>query len=300
MRGRRSSLNSRSGMTLVELVVVLAILAMLAGIAVRSMNAAAEQVRYECTRSVLEQSRIAILGDRMRPDHEPDHYGYFSDCGSLPSDLDDLLSKPIGITARSLFTFDSDRDGTNDVSLSGGWNGPYLHPGVGQATIVDGWGRSITLSMDVDDLVMTSTGSDSDSTAPEDGYAADIAQRLTANEMSGDLVCRLFAIDSLIGSRIDPSPTGTQQLGILLYAVGAAGSVDGSVEELLIAVPNSGSFELRHADMRVGRVAVRAILWDDLDSDDHLDLGETIDKKSYVHYGSISGSGDLRLEMELR
>ncbi len=74
----------------------------------------------------------------------------------------------------------------------------------------------------------------------------------------------------------------------------------GAIQELLLPVVASGSFEVRRAASTHGTIAVRAILWNDNDNDDTLDGGETIVKKSYVHYLQITPAIDNRVEMELR
>ncbi len=123
---------------------------------------------------------------------------------------------------------------------------------------------------------------------------------ILAKDFEGDCICRLFDIDSVSGLRIDPSPTGSQQLGVLFYGVNALGGSTGAIEEQLLPVAASGSFDVRRSQTVHGTVALRAILWNDLDNDDLLDVGETIIKKSYVHYLQIHPGADNRVEMELR
>jgi hypothetical protein len=172
--------------------------------------------------------------------------------------------------------------------------------GAGFTDIVDGWGRTPTIAVVGTDIDLTSLGSDGDSVAPEDGYRADLTVSIQARDYSGDIVFRLFAIDTLSGSRIDPAPAGTEQLGVLFYGVNAAGGTAGQIEEELLIVANSGTFEYRRSNTFQGMVAARAIQWDDVDSDDVLDPAETIIKKSYVHYPVVNSAMDVRVEMELR
>ena len=58
--------NARRGLTLLELVVVLGILAMLSTIAVRSLEPIADQARYEATQRVLNDLRFAAVGDNSQ------------------------------------------------------------------------------------------------------------------------------------------------------------------------------------------------------------------------------------------
>lgn len=298
---KRSSAPPR-GLTLLELVVVLGILAILSTAAVRSLEPLAAQSRYEATQRVLNDLRVASASDSSSQNIGGARVigGYIADTGTLPTSTDDLLSCPAGISNHAIQTFDSDRDATDDVTLSSGWKGPYLQLGAGQTDIVDGWGRAPIFSTSGTTVDIASLGSDGDSIAPEDEYRADLTVSVPLRDYAGDIVFRLFAIDTMSGSRIDPTPAGTEQLGVLFYGVNAAGGTAGQIEEQLLIIANSGSFEYRRSSTFQGMVAARAIQWDDVDSDDVLDAGETIVKKSYVHYPAVNSAMDVRVEMELR
>ena len=284
----------RGALTLLELVVVLGILAVLSTVAVRSLEPIADQARYESTQSVLSDLRLATVGTK------PNESSFLGDTGALPNDVNELLVRPGALIAHSLQSFDSDRDAVNDITLSSGWNGPYLHIGIGLSSVFDGWGVTPTLVANAGALEIISLGSDGDSLAPEDGYRADLTATIHTRDYLGDVIFRLFAIDGTTGSRIDPSPTGTEQLGVLFYGVNAGGGTDGAVAEQLLIVPNSGTFEHRRSSTLCRTIAARAIQWNDADSDDVFDVGETIVKKSYVHYLNLNPSTELRIEMELR
>lgn len=293
---------NRRALTLLELVVVLGILAMLASVAIRSLAPIADQARYESTQRLLDELRVAIAGHPARQtlaDSSVIH-GVVADTGMLPSDSDDLLTRPIGWIDRSLQSFDSDRDSIDDITLSSGWNGPYMQLGAGRSAILDGWGHAPLLTPNLGGLDLTSMGSDGDSIGSESGNQADITLPILAKDIAGDCVCRLFAIDGISGLRIDPSPAGSEQLGVLFYGVNANGGSTGAVEEQLLVVAASGSFDVRRINTTHGTVALRAILWNDSDSDDVFDVGEVIVKKSYVHYLQIHPGADNRVEMELR
>ncbi len=64
----RSACDSRyrAGLTLLELVVVLGILALLSGMAVRSLQPIADQARYEATQHLIDDLRLAIGGQDTR------------------------------------------------------------------------------------------------------------------------------------------------------------------------------------------------------------------------------------------
>ncbi|MBX3422186.1 MAG: prepilin-type N-terminal cleavage/methylation domain-containing protein [Pirellulaceae bacterium] len=298
----RSASAKVRGLTLLELVVVLGILAMLSTVAVRSLEPIADQARYQQTQDLLNALQRAIVHSAAPPSSGvlASATGFIPDTGVLPSNISELIAKPPAIIDRTLQSFDSDRDSVDDVNLISGWNGPYLSLGAGQTEIVDGWGRTPALFENSGVINITSLGSDGDSTAPEDGYRQDISVGVNILDCIGAVVFRLFDIDSQNGSRINPSPTGSQQLGVFFYGVNATGVDSGEIAEQLIVVDNSGSFEYRRDVTLVGTAAARAILWDDANNNDELDVGETIVRKSIVHYFTVQPRLDIRVEMELR
>ncbi|MEM9586801.1 MAG: prepilin-type N-terminal cleavage/methylation domain-containing protein [Planctomycetota bacterium] len=298
----RSPFADRRGLTLLELIVALGILAVLSTVAVQALDPLADQARYETTQRTLDQLRVATVGDPLarQVDGQRVVSGYVADMGQLPGTLDDLFTQPVGMIASSVQSFDSDRDSVNDVTLTSGWKGPYLQLGAGISSLTDGWGRAPLVDPDAGDFDFTSYGSDDDSVSPEDGYRADVSVVIPASHYTTTATFRLFAIDAVTSTRIDPSPSGTQQLGVLLYGIGVAGGSTGAIEELMIPVAATGTFEATQSSFVQGHAAARGILWDDADSDDVLDAGETIVDASYVHYFTVTSETDLRIEMELR
>lgn len=292
----------RRGLTLLELIVALGILAVLSTIAVQALEPLADQSRYEATQRLLNDLRLATIGTAhaRHTDGQPLVTGFVADTGSLPTAMSDFITLPAGLIPFTNFTFDSDRDAVNDVSLGSGWRGPYLHLGAGQVDLLDGWGRIPLINPDGGDFDFVSLGSDNDSLPPEDGYAADVKVTILPSDFETTVTFRLFAIDGILGTRIDPAPTGEQQLGVLLYAVNAYGGTTGAVEELLLPVASSGSFEVSRANFVHGRAAARGVLWVDTNADDLFDIGESLVLSSYIHYFTVTSSVDLRIELELR
>jgi type II secretory pathway pseudopilin PulG len=303
----------RNALTLLELVVVLGILALLAGVAVHSLDPIANQSRYESSQSMINGIRSAIMGDPNAKNANGQKIisGYIADTAELPATLSDLLQKPSGIIAYGTDSFDSDRDLTNDVTLSRGWNGPYLQLGAGRTNILDGWGHALTLHNNSGSLTITSLGSDNDSVAPEDGYQADISVEIPTNAYSGDVVLRLYAISATTGTRIDPTlsnlldgiaspPAGTKLLGIHFYGKNASGGTTGEVQEVMCPVAMTGSFEYRISNAAHGKAAARAIFWVDANNDQLLSAGEVVLRKSCVHVFDIIEGQENRFDMELR
>jgi prepilin-type N-terminal cleavage/methylation domain-containing protein len=99
--GRSPATTERRGVTLVELVVVLVILATIAGLALTVVAPASVDARETATRVTLTNVRSAIDGP------------YRLNLGRVPDRLADLLRKPPGEPAY-------------DAASQTGWNGPYV------------------------------------------------------------------------------------------------------------------------------------------------------------------------------
>lgn len=292
-----------AGLTLLELIVALAILAALSTMALRAVEPLADQSRYELTQTMLDQLRDATVGDWGSRGVGNGLFvaGYIADTGVLPTALVDLSVKPVGLIDSTVQSFDSNRDAVNDVTLSSGWSGPYLVLGVGQTEPLDGWGRAPLVDPDGGTFDFQSLGSDGDSLVPEEGYRADISVPIPLSSYTSSLITfRLFSIDGVTGTRVDPTVTGTEQLGVILYRVNGNGGATGAIEETTLPVASTGTFEASQANFIHGKAAARGFLWDDANANLELDSGEAIILSSYVHYFTVVGGNDGRIEMELR
>jgi prepilin-type N-terminal cleavage/methylation domain-containing protein len=126
----------RRGFTLTEMLVALAIMAVLTTVAVQSLGPVADQARYAATERTLTNVRDAILASGPSAVS-----GYFVDMGQLPSTVNDLLA---GTTS---WTVDAN-------GIPHGWRGPYVTPPLmttassTSGSIVDGWGNPLSLTSD--------------------------------------------------------------------------------------------------------------------------------------------------------
>jgi type II secretory pathway pseudopilin PulG len=100
------AIQKRVGLTLLELVIVVAILAIVAGFIIPSGAYLEKRAKYTAANASLAAIRDAIAGTADKP-------GYYSDTGQYPNTLQDLFVQPAGIPA---FNRDTGR----------GWRGPYL------------------------------------------------------------------------------------------------------------------------------------------------------------------------------
>ncbi|HDL04730.1 MAG TPA: prepilin-type N-terminal cleavage/methylation domain-containing protein [candidate division Zixibacteria bacterium] len=154
-------IRSEKGMTLIELVMVIIIIGIISGVAMKSMDSAIETGRIESTRKEMQALADAIVGnpDLLNNGNRID-FGYVGDVGSLPANLDALVSAPGGYTT---------------------WNGPYISNNFVESSDdykKDAWGVDYQYSAG---LTITSTGSGSNITKRLASDAAD----LTSNSIRG-------------------------------------------------------------------------------------------------------------------
>ena len=94
------------GLTMMELVIVVAILAILAGAIVPSVSHFTAEAKVTATKTSLTEIRNAIMGT-------PETAGFLADTGRLPNSVGELFNRPADLLS---FNRDTRR----------GWNGPYL------------------------------------------------------------------------------------------------------------------------------------------------------------------------------
>ena len=101
--------NYQSGFTLVELLLVLVILALIAGLVLPGIIGKAESAKAKAASSQI--SRISMSVE-----------SFYLDTGNTPSSLEELVNEPSGVN---------------------GWNGPYIK----NSLLKDPWGQAYLYSM---------------------------------------------------------------------------------------------------------------------------------------------------------
>ena len=111
-------MNQRKGFTLVEAIVVLAVIAILASIAVPMALRIFEITADEGTREEMQNIKKAMIGNpkKLQGSFRSD-FGFLGDIGCLPITLERLLTPDALPTP---FVFDIPKQ------AGAGWNGPYI------------------------------------------------------------------------------------------------------------------------------------------------------------------------------
>jgi len=121
------------GWTLIELVLVIALIGILSTIAIRTFSSTLENARFSATNREMENLSWAIVGnpDLITASGRTD-YGYVGDTGHLPPDLDALIVDPGCVC---------------------GWDGPYILADIDiedNAYKFDSWGDEYTYNVEGD------------------------------------------------------------------------------------------------------------------------------------------------------
>lgn len=139
-------------MTLLELLIVVAILAVLTSVAVTSTDVLLGQGRCDATRRNLTSVEEAVLGpaDARQADGTLSVTGFVADVGRLPVcanaidtryGLAELWAQPSTLAAFDIRSPAAD----TEVKVPCGWRGPYLRLPLGHDYLLDGWGNALGL-----------------------------------------------------------------------------------------------------------------------------------------------------------
>jgi len=132
------------GYTLIELVLVVAIIGILASIAAQSLISSTDRERFDTTVEEMDGIARAIVGDeRLVSGGIRTDFGYVGDIGALPPDLDALMSNPGGYATWSGPYFRNDFVENTNGYKKDAWNNSYSYSG-GVTIQSSGNGSSIT------------------------------------------------------------------------------------------------------------------------------------------------------------
>lgn len=149
------------GLTLLELIVVLAILSTLGTVMIAQTTSLTDEARYRQTVRTLEELQDAVIGRQPVGAEDPTAVppGFVSDMGRLPvADADltltELWSPDPFVAADLLFRPRPVAGLDGELEILCGWRGPYVRLPVGSSRLLDGWGGPYGLTdrdgLDVD------------------------------------------------------------------------------------------------------------------------------------------------------
>lgn len=149
--------NTNSGFTLIELILIIAVLGILSVMGIGVLGDSVDEERFAATILEMKQIRNSLLGNAQAINlGVRTQFGYLGDVGDLPTEAQGLaaiLSIPTGVSAFAI---------NSTASYSMGWNGPYLvlsNPGMDITT--DAFGNAyIYVNDGVNPTSITSRGAD--------------------------------------------------------------------------------------------------------------------------------------------
>jgi prepilin-type N-terminal cleavage/methylation domain-containing protein len=168
---------SQRGFTLIEILMTIAILAVVTVMSLIPINNSIDEGRFQETVQKMQTIRIAILGDlSLTENGTRTNFGFLGDIGAIPSagqGIAGLIANP-GLNAWSL----------NSVArFAAGWNGPYLTSAQAGANFTkDGWGRTFIYSPAATPPTIESYGADG--VVGGTGFNSDIVVELPLNLQS--------------------------------------------------------------------------------------------------------------------
>jgi general secretion pathway protein G len=111
-----------AGLTLIEVIIILAVLIILIGLLVPSAVQQLTATRRSTTLDEMDNLKKAMIGDpNLKSQGIRTDFGYLGDMGFLPASLDDLLTQ----ATQPSFAFNSSK------RVGAGWKGPYITLGSG-------------------------------------------------------------------------------------------------------------------------------------------------------------------------
>jgi len=215
-------LKQKEGYTLIEVVLVIIIIGIITSIAIKSLRKSTEIARTEETKKEMQELADAITGRRelltngIRTD-----YGYVGDVGALPTNLDNLVTRPPGYSSwNGPYIFDDfSKDGSSTEFKKDAWGKNYIYSG--SITISsNGDGSTITrnIANSIDDLLynrVVCVVTDLNNTPPGTVFRDSIIISLRYPNGSGSYTTRSQNPDINGLSDFDSIPVGLHELSVI-------------------------------------------------------------------------------------
>ena len=121
----------KKAFTLVELVAVMAIVALTAHLAMRALGTLAETRKRTSAQRRMEEIRDGI----WKVDSSGSASGFLADTGRLPRRLAELVERPAGLGEYAV------KEAGHGIYVASGWKGPYVRLEAGRGELLDPWGN---------------------------------------------------------------------------------------------------------------------------------------------------------------
>ncbi|HVP07234.1 MAG TPA: prepilin-type N-terminal cleavage/methylation domain-containing protein [Candidatus Acidoferrum sp.] len=210
---------NRHGFTLVELVITIALTAILITVAMKSVAVLSRTSREEETKQKLEAIAFAISGNPSLVNNGVrSDFGYVGDIGALPSNLDNLCTNPGYATWKGPYVSSRFVQSTNDFKQDA-WGANLQYSG-GVTITSTGSGSNITrtIANATSDLLsngVSGSVSDISGTPPGNGYKDSIAVFLTVPDGSGGTTVRQNSPNASGYFAFSSVPIGNHDLQII-------------------------------------------------------------------------------------
>ncbi len=209
----------QQGFTLIEIVLVVVILGLLAGIAVNRLAPVREKALVQQTKHEMNTLAIAICGNpEIRSGGVRTDFGYVGDVGALPPNLDALISNTMGYgTWNGPYLYDINPQLPGDFKTDE-WGQPYVLSGVTITSTGSGETLRRHLAPSLDDLLnneLCGTLLDLDGTPPGSDYTDSVTVRLFVPDGAGGTAIKTTVTDAGGYFNFDSIPIGAHELEII-------------------------------------------------------------------------------------
>ncbi len=165
---------NQHGFTLIEILMVIALIGILAVATLDLVTDTLNQSRFEATVAKMQQIQNAMIGNiAITENNVRTSFGFLGDVGAIPTasqGILSLISQPS--PALPVYAVNS------TVRFGIGWNGPYLNgANSGSSYTTDGWGNAFVYNPTANPPTLVSYGSDG--AAGGTGFAQDLTVTLS-------------------------------------------------------------------------------------------------------------------------
>ncbi len=208
-----------SGLTLVEIVLVVVIASILATVAFLSAGIVSDTARMEETKQELEALAFAMVGNpELKNGGVRADFGYVGDVGALPPDLDALHYNPGSYSTWKGPYIENRFSQVSDDFEKDAWGELYQYSAGVAITSTSGPGFVRKLADSVTDLLRNQVSGvvhDLDGTPPGSIFKDSVGVQLTIPNGTGGLVVRTASVDAGGYFSFDSIPIGNHDIQII-------------------------------------------------------------------------------------